>query len=52
MGLCEKEWREPLGPTTPEIEARLRRMAESYGLIPANTSHPPVLPDPTGKQYV
>lgn len=33
MGLCEKEWREPLGPTTPEIEQRLRRMAESYGLI-------------------
>ncbi len=33
MGLIEKEWRLPLGPTTPEIEARLRRMAEAYGLI-------------------
>jgi 4-hydroxy-tetrahydrodipicolinate synthase len=52
MGLCQKEWREPLGPTTPEIEARLRRMAESYGLIPAKEGHPPVLPDPSGKQYV
>ncbi|MCX7740543.1 MAG: 2,4-dihydroxyhept-2-ene-1,7-dioic acid aldolase [Meiothermus sp.] len=52
MGLCEKEWREPLGPTTPEVEARLRRMAESYGLIPAQGNHPPVLPDPAGKQYV
>lgn len=33
MGLIEKEWRLPLGPTSPEIEARLRRMAESYGLL-------------------
>ncbi|MBB6099029.1 4-hydroxy-tetrahydrodipicolinate synthase [Deinobacterium chartae] len=33
MGLCEKEWREPLGPTSPEIEARLRAMARDYGLI-------------------
>ncbi|RIH86490.1 4-hydroxy-tetrahydrodipicolinate synthase [Calidithermus terrae] len=35
MGLVEKEWREPLGPTTPEIEARLRKMAEGYGLLVA-----------------
>jgi 4-hydroxy-tetrahydrodipicolinate synthase len=40
MGLCEKEWREPLGPTTPEIEARLRKMAESYGLIKAPKLEP------------
>ncbi|AFZ66449.1 2,4-dihydroxyhept-2-ene-1,7-dioic acid aldolase [Deinococcus peraridilitoris] len=33
MGLCEKEWREPLGPTTPDIEARLRKMAQSCGLL-------------------
>ncbi|RDI94900.1 2,4-dihydroxyhept-2-ene-1,7-dioic acid aldolase [Meiothermus sp. QL-1] len=50
MGLCEKEWREPLGPTTPEIEARLRQMAQAYGLLPAQD--PPVLPDPSRKQYV
>jgi 4-hydroxy-tetrahydrodipicolinate synthase len=35
MGLIEKEWREPLGPTTPEIEARLRKMAQGYGLLVA-----------------
>ncbi len=52
MGLCQKEWREPLGPTTPEIEARLRRMAESYGLISAEPKGREVLPDPSGKQYV
>jgi 4-hydroxy-tetrahydrodipicolinate synthase len=52
MGLCQKEWREPLGPTTPEIEARLRRMAESYGLISSEPKGREVLPDPTGKQYV
>lgn len=51
MGLIEKEWREPLGPTTPEIEARLRKMAESYGLI-AERKGREMLPDPTGKQYV
>ena len=34
MGLLEKEWRPPLGPTTPEVEERLRRMAERYGLLP------------------
>lgn len=51
MGLCQKEWREPLGPTSPEIEGRLRTMAQSYGLIAANT-HPPVLPDPSGRQHV
>lgn len=50
MGLCEKEWREPLGPTTPEIETRLRRMAESYGLIEAPKLRQK-LPD-DGKQYV
>lgn len=33
MGLIEKEWRLPLGPTTPEVEARLRAMAERYGLL-------------------
>ncbi|WP_337844441.1 2,4-dihydroxyhept-2-ene-1,7-dioic acid aldolase [Thermus sp.] len=33
MGLVEKEWRLPLGPTTLEIEARLRAMAERYGLL-------------------
>ncbi|MER3483893.1 MAG: 2,4-dihydroxyhept-2-ene-1,7-dioic acid aldolase [Meiothermus sp.] len=51
MGLIEKEWREPLGPTTPEIEARLRKMAESYGLISERKGRE-MLPDPTGKQYV
>ncbi|MER3443961.1 MAG: 2,4-dihydroxyhept-2-ene-1,7-dioic acid aldolase [Meiothermus sp.] len=35
MGLVEKEWREPLGPTAPEVEARLRKMAEGYGLLVA-----------------
>jgi 4-hydroxy-tetrahydrodipicolinate synthase len=38
MGLVEKEWRLPLGPTTPEIETRLRRMAEAYGLIGAGAA--------------
>lgn len=52
MGLLEKEWRAPLGPTTPEIEARMRRMAESYGLIPKKEPHPPVLTDPAKKEYV
>ncbi len=33
MGLIEKEWRLPLGPTTADIEQRLRAMAESYGLL-------------------
>lgn len=33
MGLLEKEWRLPLGPTTPEVEARLRAMARRYGLV-------------------
>jgi len=33
MGLIEKEWREPLGPTTAAIEERLRKMALTYGLI-------------------
>ncbi|MCL6526112.1 MAG: 2,4-dihydroxyhept-2-ene-1,7-dioic acid aldolase [Thermaceae bacterium] len=51
MGLCEKEWREPLGPSTPEVEARLRKMAESYGLIEGRQGRE-ILPDPTGKQYV
>ncbi len=35
MGLIEKEWRLPLGPTSPEIEMKLRTMAESYGLVRA-----------------
>jgi 4-hydroxy-tetrahydrodipicolinate synthase len=52
MGLIEKEWREPLGPTTPEVEVRLRQMAESYGLIPKKKPHPPVLTDPAQKEYV
>lgn len=33
MGLIEKEWRLPLGPPTPEVEARLRDMAERNGLL-------------------
>ena len=33
MGLIEKEWRLPLGPTTPENEERLQHMAENYGLL-------------------
>ncbi len=33
MGLIEKEWRLPLGPTTLENEERLQQMAESYGLL-------------------
>lgn len=52
MGLIEKEWREPLGPTTPAIEERLRQMALSYGLVSAQQLQgPAVLPDPSGKQY-
>jgi 4-hydroxy-tetrahydrodipicolinate synthase len=51
MGLCEKEWREPLGPTTPEIENKLHHMAIQYGLISVS-KHPEVLPDPSGKRYV
>jgi 4-hydroxy-tetrahydrodipicolinate synthase len=35
MGLIEKEWRPPLGPTTPEIEEKLRDMATRYGLVKA-----------------
>lgn len=52
MGLCEKEWREPLGPTCLEVEARLRHMAKSYGLISSEPKGREVLPDPSGKQYV
>lgn len=52
MGLCQKEWREPLGPTSPEIEARLHRLAKSYGLISSEPTGREVLPDPSGKQYV
>ncbi len=33
MGLIEKEWRLPLGPPSPEIEERLRDMAERHGLL-------------------
>ena len=33
MGLIEKEWRLPLGPTTPENEERLQHMADNYGLL-------------------
>ncbi len=33
MGLIEKEWRLPLGPTTPEVEERLKAMARRYGLL-------------------
>lgn len=33
MGLCAPEWRPPLGPTRPEVEVRLRAMAERYGLL-------------------
>lgn len=33
MGLLEKEWRLPLGPTTPEVEERLRAMARRYRLL-------------------
>lgn len=36
MGLIRKEWRPPLGPTTLEVEARLRAMAERYGLLAAS----------------
>jgi 4-hydroxy-tetrahydrodipicolinate synthase len=35
MGLIEKEWRAPLGPAGPEIEARLKEMAARYGLLEA-----------------
>ncbi|MDX2006823.1 MAG: 2,4-dihydroxyhept-2-ene-1,7-dioic acid aldolase [Meiothermus sp.] len=53
MGLCQKEWREPLGPGSADLEARLRRMAESYGLISSEVREGrEMLPDPTGKQYV
>lgn len=50
MGLCEKEWREPLGPTSPETEAKLRRMAESYGLVKPREGREQLPED--GKQYV
>jgi 4-hydroxy-tetrahydrodipicolinate synthase len=33
MGLIEKEWRPPLGPTSPEIEERLKDVAERHGLL-------------------
>ncbi|TBH21944.1 2,4-dihydroxyhept-2-ene-1,7-dioic acid aldolase [Thermus thermamylovorans] len=33
MGLLQKEWRLPLGPTTPEVEERLRAMARRYRLL-------------------
>ncbi len=33
MGLIEKEWRLPLGPTSPEVEERLKAMARRYGLL-------------------
>jgi 4-hydroxy-tetrahydrodipicolinate synthase len=33
MGLIEKEWRPPLGPASPEVEERLRGMAERHGLL-------------------
>jgi 4-hydroxy-tetrahydrodipicolinate synthase len=33
MGLIEKEWRPPLGPASPEVEERLRGMAERHGLM-------------------
>jgi len=33
MGVCQAEWRPPLGPTTPEIAARLATMARRYGLL-------------------
>lgn len=33
MGLIEKEWRPPLGPASPEIEERLRGMAERHDLL-------------------
>jgi 4-hydroxy-tetrahydrodipicolinate synthase len=35
MGLIEKEWRPPLGPGSSELEARLKAMAEGYGLLEA-----------------
>jgi 4-hydroxy-tetrahydrodipicolinate synthase len=35
MGLIEKEWRPPLGPGSSELEARLKTMAEGYGLLEA-----------------
>ncbi len=38
MGFIEKEWRLPLGPGSPEMEARLRKMADSYGLLKASTA--------------
>lgn len=33
MGLIEREWRLPLGPPSPEIEDRLRGMAERHNLL-------------------
>lgn len=33
MGLIEREWRLPLGPPSPEIEEKLRDMAERHGLL-------------------
>lgn len=32
MGLIEPEWRLPLGPASADIDAKLRKMADSYGL--------------------
>ena len=53
MGLCQKEWREPLGPGSADLEAKLHKMAESYGLISSEERKGrEMLPDPMGKTYV
>ena len=35
MGLCQAQWRLPLGPMLPENEARLKRTLERYDLVGA-----------------
>lgn len=33
MGLIQKEWRPPLGPTSEAVEGKLKNMAIKYGLV-------------------
>ena len=33
MGLCEAQWRLPLGPMMPENEAKLKETLKKYGIF-------------------
>ena len=33
MGLCEKQWRLPLGPMMPENETKLKETLKEYGIF-------------------